>query len=337
MGLRERMKEGKILVAEGYLFEMERRGWMKAGPFVPEVVLDHPEALRELHREFAHCGSDVVLAFTYYAHRDKLKIVGREDDLESLNRKALRLAREVADEYGCLMAGNICNTWVYDPSDPKSWGAVREMYREQVAWAKEEGADYIVAETLFYLGEARIALEVIRSFGLPAVVTLAPFHKESYDGYPWPMACRILELDGADVVGLNCGMGPATMLPLLRDIRAAVSGPLAALPVPYRTTPDHPTFQKLTFKGVQAFPVRLEPFLLVRDEVATFAREALDLGVDYLGLCCGGAPHYIRSMAEAVGRSPPASRYSPDMSRHAMLGDGATVRRHNAVYRYSWE
>ena len=56
--------EDGLIVAEGFLFEVERRGYLKAGAFVPEVVLEHPESLRELHREFAHAGSDVVLAFT---------------------------------------------------------------------------------------------------------------------------------------------------------------------------------------------------------------------------------------------------------------------------------
>src|SRR3954447_16190734 len=106
----ERLSRGVVLGAEGYLFELERRGYLKSGPYVPEVVLDEPGAVRELHREFLRAGSDVMVAFTYYAHRDKLRTIGREGDLEPLNRQALRLAREVADEGGALVAGNICNT-----------------------------------------------------------------------------------------------------------------------------------------------------------------------------------------------------------------------------------
>src|SRR5215213_2464415 len=170
--LRERLDDGVVLGAEGYLFELERRGYLKAGPFVPEVVLDFPEAVRELHREMLRAGAEVMVAFTYYGHRDKLRSIGREDDLEPLNRQALRIARDVASEGDALVAGNICNTWVYDPDAPKSSGAtVREMYREQVGWASEEGADLIVSETHDYLGEALISLEVIQDFGLPAVVT----------------------------------------------------------------------------------------------------------------------------------------------------------------------
>src|ERR1700747_1646454 len=81
-----------VVCAEGYLFECERRGYLQAGAFVPEVVLEHPEVVEGLHREFVHAGSDVVEAFTYYGHREKLRIVGREDILEPLNRQGLAVA-----------------------------------------------------------------------------------------------------------------------------------------------------------------------------------------------------------------------------------------------------
>ena len=75
-----------VVCAEGYLFECERRGYLQAGAFVPEVVLEHPEVVEGLHREFVHAGSDVVEAFTYYGHREKLRSVGREDDIEAMIR-----------------------------------------------------------------------------------------------------------------------------------------------------------------------------------------------------------------------------------------------------------
>jgi betaine-homocysteine S-methyltransferase len=290
---------------------------------VPEVVLDFPDAVRELHREFLRAGSDVMVAFTYYGHREKLRMIGREDDLEPLNRQALRLAREVAAEGGALVAGNICNTWVYDPDAPESSGAlVREMYREQVGWAAEEGADLIVSETNDYVGEALIGLEVIQEFGLPAVVTFASTSDRTIDGHELDEACRQLEAAGADVVGLNCSRGPDTMLTLVETIRPAVACGVAALPVPYRTTPDQPTFQSLRAgDGARTFPLALDPFQSTRFELADFAVAARDAGVNYVGVCCGGAPHHVRAMAEALGRTPPASRYSPDLSLHPILGD----------------
>ena len=109
-GLLARLAKGPVICAEGYLFEFERRGYLQAGAFVPEVVLEHPDLVEGLHRDFVHAGSDVVEAFTYYAHRAKMKIVGRERDLERINRTALRLAKKVARATGTLLAGNICNT-----------------------------------------------------------------------------------------------------------------------------------------------------------------------------------------------------------------------------------
>ena len=172
--LERRLAAGPVLGAEGYVFELERRGYIKAGPFVPEVVLDYPDAVRELHREFLRAGADVMVALTYYAHREKLRDVGREGDLEAMNRAAVRIAREVAAEGGALVAGNVCNTWAYDPDDPATAGTVRAMYAEQLGWAVEEGVDFVISETNDYLGEALIAVEVIRDLGLPAMVTLAP-------------------------------------------------------------------------------------------------------------------------------------------------------------------
>ena len=89
LGLLERLVVGPVICAEGYLFEFERRGYLQAGAYVPEVVLEHPDLVEGLHRDFVHAGSDVVEAFTYYAHRVKLKIVGREKDLAKINRTAL--------------------------------------------------------------------------------------------------------------------------------------------------------------------------------------------------------------------------------------------------------
>jgi betaine-homocysteine S-methyltransferase len=334
-GFLERIDEGVVLGAEGYLFELERRGYLKSGPYVPEVVLDFPDAVRELHREFLRSGAEVMVAFTYYGHREKMRTIGREDDLEPLNRNALRIAREVASEGDALVAGNICNTWVYDPESPEESGAtVREMYLEQVGWAVEEGADLIIAETNDYLGEALIATEVIKEAGLPSVVTFASTMPQTIDGIEFDEACRRLEEAGADVVGLNCSRGPATMLPILEQVRAAVDVPVAAQPVPYRTTPDQPTFISLREDGgPRGFPIALDPFTCTRFEMADFAVAARDLGVGFIGICCGGAPHHVRSMAEALGREVPASRYSPDISLHPILGEDVKEKEKKF---YSW-
>ncbi|XP_060064650.1 betaine--homocysteine S-methyltransferase 1-like [Ylistrum balloti] len=325
-GFLERLRSGEnVIVAEGYLFEFERRGYLRAGSYVPEVVLEYPDKVKDLHEEFVHAGSDVVLAFTYYGHREKLRHVGRESDLEKLNVTALKIARQVADNTGTLMAGNICNTCMYEADNPTAIEAARDMFKEQIEWAVSAGADYIVAETFNALGEAMLALECIKEYGkgVPAVITMASSIKGlTSEGLTHAEACRQLEEAGADVVGLNCTRGCATMMPLMREIRQQCKGPIAALPVVYRTTPIHPTMQSLTVPetGQYAFPIDLPAFACSRTEVREFARDCLKTGIQYVGLCCGNSPHYMREIAEEYGRRPPASKYSPNMSEHYVFG-----------------
>jgi betaine-homocysteine S-methyltransferase len=321
--LEQRLAEGVVVGAEGYVFELERRGYVKAGPYVPEVILDAPDALRQLHREFLRAGADVMVALTYYAHREKLRDVGRAGELEQMNREAVRIANEIAREGGALVAGNICNTWSYDPKDPVASGAVvRAQYEEQLGWAVEEGIDFVIAETYDHVGEALIGLDVCKQLGLPAMVTFASVQPGmTYDGYDYVDACTILADNGAAIVGLNCSRGPETMLPLLERIRAAVDVAVAAQPVPYRTSPAAPAFESLCSEdGRRMFPIELESFQCTRFEMADFARHAREIGVDYIGICCGGGPHHVRAMAEALGRETPASRYSPAIELHPVLG-----------------
>src|SRR5262249_10496551 len=150
--------------------------------------------------------------------------------------------------------------------------------------------------------------------------------------------CSLLADAGADVVGLNCIRGPQTMLPLIARIVQAVPVPVAALPVPYRTHDAEPTFQSLRdthsdrIPGGMPFPTALEAFTCNRYEISEFAREAVALGVRYIGLCCGTMPHHVRAVAEALGRTPAASRYSADMSKHAYFGTDSQLKAHNRAF-----
>lgn len=337
LSLTERLDQGPVICAEGFLFELERRGYLSAGEFVPEVALEDPEALTALHVDYQHAGSDVVEAFTYNGHREKMCVIGKEDLLEPLNRAALQIARGVADRRpGNLMAGNISNTNIWNPDDPAAQLEVRGMFEEMVGWAVEEGADLIIGETFYYAGEALTALEVAKSSGLPVVLTIAPMaFEEMADGVGVVETCQRLEQAGADVVGMNCFRGPDTMLPWVRDIRAGVSCHVAALPIPYRTTDQEPTFFNLSDPRASVpsphgrpFPTALDPLYANRYEIGAFAAQASELGVRYLGVCCGASPMLIRQVAEAVGLETEASRYSERMQNHFMYGDNERLAEH---------
>src|ERR1700689_2930909 len=204
-GLLERLKDGAVICAEGYVFELERRGYLQAGAFVPEVLFEHPEVVEQLHLDFVRAGSDVTQALTYYVHREKLRVIGREKDLLKMNRKALAIAKKVARKTGTLFAGDICNTNIYDPTSPKALKEVARIFEEQVGWAADAGVDYIVAETFSWGGEALMALEAIKKYSkVPAVITVAQHREVSMrEGWSVAEACQRLEAAGAAGGGLN--------------------------------------------------------------------------------------------------------------------------------------
>jgi betaine-homocysteine S-methyltransferase len=342
----QRIEESGVVCAEGYLFEMERRGYLTAGEFVPEVALDNPEALKSLHKDFQHAGSDVVVAFTYNGHREKMRVIGKEDLLEPLNRAALKIANEVAGDVPegsepNLVAGNISNSNIWNPEDSDSQKQVREMFSEMVEWGVDEGVDFFIGETFYYAGEAFAALEAIQQSKKPAVITIAPMGENILrDQWDIIETCKELEQRGADVVGMNCFRGPNTMMPYLRKIRESLSGYMAALPIPYRTTDRQPTFFNLDDNNGgsvlsphgRTFPTALDPLYCNRYEIRKFADDAWNNNIRYLGVCCGAAPIHIREVAEAMGKTPPASRYSENMQKHFMYGTDDSLPEHITSY-----
>lgn len=344
--LQEKLAAGPVICAEGYLFELERRGYLQAGAFVPEVVLEHPDAVTQLHRDFRRAGSDVMVAFTYYAHREKMRLIGKEDLIEPLQKEALRLAKEAAAEDGAnlMVAGNICNTNIYLPDDKNTHLEVRKMFDEQLGWAVDADVDFMLMETFSWHGEAMIALEAALAAGLDTVVNVVTHSTGLLREDMGPAdSCKMLADAGATVVGMNCCRGPATMLPQLLEVRKAVSCPVAGIPVPYRTDDTHPSMQSLQDdhpqcclpEGARSFPVGLDPFVCTRYEMAKFARDCVDNDILLVGVCCGGAPHHVRAMAEALGRQPEAGKYSADMSKHYALGSDPSLRKENTGFTKS--
>ena len=338
MNLIEKLNLGPVLCAEGYLFAMERRGYLQAGAYVPEVVLEHPEVVTQLHREFIRAGSDVVQAFTYYGHREKLRLIGKEDLLEPLQKNALKIAKDAADEFpelDLMIAGNVANTNIYSPTDKQSHIDCQKMFAEQIAWAKEANVDFVIAETINWTEEAKLALKEIKDAGLIAVVNLAiPKGDKTREGHSAAEACKILEDHGADVVGLNCYRGPDMTMKLLPSIREQVSCHVAALPVPYRTTEQFPTHMYIEDPNCGCLDgnvshIALDGLTCNRFEMAEFTKKCIDINVNFIGICCGADPHHVREMAVAMGRKPIAYKYYPDMTKHFAHGNEGTLKDNN--------
>jgi len=302
-GILEKLSEGIVLGDGGYLLELEKRGRVRAGPFTPEVALNNPESLLELHREFRVAGADVLQALTFYASRDKLATVGMGERVEELNRAAVRIAKQAAGDR-CLVAGNLSLTWMYEPNDKVAADRVRKTFDEQLDVQVAEGVDFIIGETFSFLGEALLAVERAKKTKLPVMVTIC-FENEDIttDGKSAAEVARALADAGADVVGINCLRSPEHTLPLMAEMRRAVPGYIGCQPVAYRTTHTHRDFTSLP-----AFPDQLEPYQLTRREMADYAVKARELGVNYIGACCGAVATHIREMARALGKIPADDR-----------------------------
>lgn len=302
-GILERLKDGIVLGDGGYLLELEKRGWVQAGPFTPEVVLRRPEAVKELHTEFKAAGAEVLQALTFYASRDKLATVGLEGKLEDMNRQAVRLAREVAGD-DCLVAGNISLTWKYEQGSAAAADVVRQTFDEQLAVQTQAGVDFVIGETYSWLGEALLAVACGKKTGLPTMVTVCFENQDvTSDGKTAADCAKALVDAGADIVGINCLRNPENTLPLMEQMRKAVKVPLACQPVAYRTPKDKPDFTSLP-----EFPFELDVLQLSRKEMADYARRARDMGIGYIGSCCGTVPTHVREMARALGKQSAEAR-----------------------------
>ncbi len=246
-------------------------------------------------------------------------MVGREDDLETINRKALQIAREVAQESGTLFAGGLSNTDLLIEKGDRS-AEIRAMFEEQTRWSKEEGVDYIICETFAFYEEAKIALEVVKSFGLPAVVSFGSLKTTpegkavTMDGVLLPQACRQLLDLGATLVGVNCHRGPETTLDLVEQIITEVPPEkVVALPVAFRTTKEAPSWIHLKDDACPennpVWPHGVDAFYISEVEIVKFTKRCMELGLRYIGICCGNTGNYTRAMAETMGKSPEASKY----------------------------
>ncbi len=315
-GILERLAEGPVLGDGGYLLELEKRGYVQAGPFTPEVVIEHPDALAQLHSEFLRAGADVLQTMTFNASDDKLATVGLAGKVDAINRSAVQIAGRIAADGGALVAGNLSLTWAYRPEDPSSAQHVRGLFDRQLQHQLEAGPpDFWIGETFSYLGEALLFVERAKATNLPVMVTMS-FEQpvpRSYEGATPAECAQRLAASGADVVGVNCLNGPEQTLPIAIEMRDAVEGFVAAQPVAYRTTAERPDFTALP-----SFPYELDPLQVSRHEMADFARKARAAGIDYIGSCCGAVHAHVRAMAKVLDKLPSEERAWKSQTERAM-------------------
>lgn len=305
----ELLKSGPVLGDGGYLIELERRGYVDSGSgrekvgtgrgsgqFTPEVAIEHPEALRELHREFLRAGSQVLQALTFFGTREKLARAGYGAETEAINTAAVRLAKEVAGE-GALVAGSVSRTQLVEREGMGALDKARDHLAEQIHILKDAGVDFLILDTFFHLAEMKVALACATASGLPVLATMSfrPLITQCTDGHTPTECARVMADLGALAVGANCEQEPGRMLPLLREMRAAVKIPIMAQPGAFRTTEACHCFTRQP-----AFPDDLETIQVSRREFTEFGRSAHAEGIGYVGGCCGCNPAYIRALAQGL-------------------------------------
>jgi betaine-homocysteine S-methyltransferase len=309
----ELLKQAVVLGDGGYLIELERRGYVDSGSgrekvgtgrgsgqFTPEVAIEQPDALRELHREFLQAGSQVLQALTFFGTREKLTRAGYGAETESINAAAVRLAKEIAGGRA-LVAGSVSRTQLTEREGMESLGKSRDHIAEQIRLLKDAGVDFLILETFFHLAEMQVALECAAAAGLPAVATMSfrPLITQCTDGHTPTECAKVMADLGAIAVGANCEQDPNRMLPLLREMRAATHVPLAAQPAAFHTTEACHSFTRLP-----AFPDDLETIQVSRREFLEFGKVAKSEGIGFLGGCCGCNAAYIRALAQGLETKP---------------------------------
>ena len=305
----EKIRQDVVLGDGGYLIELERRGWVDSGSgrekvgtgkgsgqFTPEVAIEHPDALRELHREFLNAGSQVLQALTFFGTREKLNRAGYGEQTEAINAAAVRIAREVAGSRAQI-AGSVSRTQLFERQGPSAAGHVRDLFTEQIRLLADAGVDFLILETFFHLQEMLIALECSRTSGLPVIATMTfrPQINQCSDGHSPAMCARAMVDAGANVVGANCEQEPERMLAIIREMRNAVGVPIAAQPAAFRTTDAVPCFTRLV-----QFPDELETIQLPRSSFEQFAARARAEGIHFVGGCCGCNAAYIHAAARGL-------------------------------------
>ncbi|XP_031558118.1 betaine--homocysteine S-methyltransferase 1-like [Actinia tenebrosa] len=323
-GFLERLDAGEVVIGDGgFVFALEKRGYVKAGPWTPEAIVEHPEAVRQLHREFLRAGADVMQTFTFYASEDKLENRGNKaaktHGVSAINEAACDIAREVADEGDCLVAGGVCQTPTYLSGKGKE--ACQVEFKKQLEVFMKKNVDFLIAEYYEHVEEAEWAVEVCKATGKPTACSLCIGPEGDMHGVSAGDCAVRLVKAGADVVGVNCHFGPIKCLETMRLMKAALDAAglkchLMIQPLGYHT----PDCGKQGFIDLPEFPFGLEPRICTRWDMHKYARDAYEIGIRFIGGCCGFEPYHIRAISEEFAKE--RNKLPVGSEKHGMWGDG---------------
>lgn len=310
-GLLERLAEGPVIGDGSFVMTLEKRGYVLAGNWTPEASIQYPDAVRQLHREFLRAGADVMQTFTFYASEDRMKQKHSKNDLKendvtiqwsSINEAACDLAREVADEGGALVAGSLSPVASYAKGKGQK-EEVQNEFRKQCEAFMRKKVDFLLGEFFTHTEEAEWAIEAMKSYGIPVACTMRMGVAGDEMGVSPSQSAVRLAKAGADVVGVNCCYDPDIALDAITKMKegldeAGLKVHLMIQPLGFHT--QELINESTGYTTLPEFPFAMEPRALTRIDAHKYARRAYDLGVRYIGGCCGFEPHHIRAIAEEL-------------------------------------
>ncbi|NXF41095.1 BHMT1 methyltransferase, partial [Nyctibius bracteatus] len=300
-GILERLGAGEIVIGDGgFVFALEKRGYVKAGPWTPEATVEHPEAVRQLHQEFLRAGSSVLQTFTFYASEDKLE-----------NR-------------GNYVAEKISVSKTHSPWAAEKPALICTCYLSQIIILFPKYFFPSLTPFSQAVLVAVWAVEVLKESGKPVAATMCIGPEGDMHGVP-PGQCAVqLVKAGASIVGVNCHFDLDTALETVKLMKeglqaAKLKAHLMSQPLAFHT----PDCGKQGFIDLPEFPFGLEPRIVTRWDVQKYARKAYDLGIRYIGGCCGFEPYHIRAIAEELA---PERGFLPEASeKHGSWGSSLSM------------
>ncbi len=251
-----------------------------------ELNLRNPEIVLEVHRQYVRCGAEILETNTYGANRVKLRSFGIEEELRDINVAAVEIARRAAGD-SVYVAGAIGPLGIrIEPYGPTALEEAREFFREQAAALRDGGVDLIIIETISNIAEAEQAILAVRdvcTLPIVAQMTIGNDHRTIFGDTPATIAKR-MDAAGADVVGLNCSVGPDVMLDAVEEMSAV-------------------TAKKISCQPNAGLPREVngrQMYMASPEYMGKYAKRLIHKGVKFLGGCCGTTPEHIKLMRDAV-------------------------------------
>jgi homocysteine S-methyltransferase len=295
------MEEDRVRIFDGAMGTMIYNKGVFINASYDELNLTSPDLVADIHRAYIRAGAEIIETNTYGATRLKLSHQGLDEKLREINLSAVRIARRAADEAKreVYVAGAISPLGVrVEPYGPTSLDEARDHFREQASLLVEGGVDCFVLETFHDLAEIRQAILAVREVSDAVIFAQMTINEEGATAYGTPPEVFAPQLDrwlnqaGADVIGLNCSVGPQIILEAIEKIQQHTNRRLSAQPN----------------AGLPRDVGGRQIYLASPEYFARYAKWLISAGVKFIGGCCGTTPEHIKLMADAVRALSPGRK-----------------------------